>query len=515
MMKDQEHKLINDEVRLLRVEAAKIQKNSDNMFNDWVHEKNELHQEIHSLRDSLEAVETFYNGAKDLRKRESDLLAEQKHKLRMKEDYYIELANQKIEIESEVTQQREKEAEEKADKNKRVIELLRNDLAEAHEEIKKLKDHHNSKIAEIESIYEGKIAIINEKEGVSQYHNQQLKSEIDNTKKTYTELSSNEHLEKIILRNQVNTLSKLTNEKIEKTLLEKENIKTKLDSLIKSAVLIEDEENRYKTTIAMKLVKIQQFMKKVHEVLASTYKSEELELILRDLDEIAEKSGLDLGGKEKSYKKKRMDYEDRISAKMHKTKKEIEKIKSLEDERKLKNLIEKLSIVELSQRLASLISDIEECTSYEKQMMTGEIKQYKEAMIEKENRLNGEIKGIKKERDDLLVKLNTLNLNDQTDQRKLLKILDSYKKDRDSRTSDLVRENQKLQSYATKVTDLLESNNTRAPVNLPNEGRYKALLKSSSKIQKTKKAEYLSKGNNKKEMTIVKSVRKNLRGTKS
>lgn len=493
-MKDQEQKLTMDEVKLLRIEANKLQKFWDGQFNEWVREKKTYTDEIKSLRNNIETVEEFYKEATDLRKEENAMLAEQKHLLREKEDYYVKLSNEKIEVELLTKDLREKEEQNREENSSRIINILRKEVQDAHNEIKKLKDHNKNKVAELEEIYGKKISIIHEKEGVSEYHNQQLKNKIEQAEQNYKELHTNEHLEKMVLRNQVKTLSKLTDEKIEKTMIQKKDIKQKLTYLTQSANLIEDEENRYKTTIAMKLSKIQEFMKKVHQVLASTYKSEELEMILRDLDEVAESTGLELGGKSDpvSKLKKKISYEDRISAKMHRSKNEIEKIKNLEDERQFKNLIEKLSIVELSQRFGDLLKDIEEVTAYEKQIMTGEIRQYKEAIDDKEKRMGTEIKALKKERDDILVKLNTLNLADNADQKKLTKVLEELKKDKDHRVDDLSKENQKLHSYATKVTELLEGKNKKEPVKLQSEGRYNAMQKSATKAQKGTKTQYLS-----------------------
>jgi hypothetical protein len=513
-MKDQEHKLTMDEVKLLRIEANKLQKFWDNQFNEWVKEKRTYQSEIKSLRNTIDTVEEFYSEATDLRKEENELLAEQRHFLRDKEEYYIKLANEKIEIESETKQQRERENLSKREDTSKIIEMLRNEVHEAHNEIKRLKDSNHRRVQELEDAYEKKLQLIHEKEGTSEYHNQKLKNKIEEVENNYKQLHNTEHLEKIVLRNQVKTLSKLTTEKIEKTLIEKENIKSKLDQLASSASMIEDEENRYKTTVQMKLSKIQEFMKKVHQVLASTYKSEELEMILRDLDQIAEQTGLEVGGYSKpiSKLKNKITYEDRISAKLHKTTTEINKIKSLEDERQFKNLIEKLSIVELAKRLQDLMKDIEECTIYEKKVLTGEIMQWKEAMGDKEKRLSNEIKALKRERDDILVKLNTLNLNDQKDQKKLSKILDDYKKEKEDQINDLSKENQKLQSYASKVTQLLDDQTSKTPVRLLEKGRYKA-LQSANKTQKAGKMQYLNTAtSNRNELNINDSVRKSQTG---
>lgn len=65
-MKDQEHKLTMDEVKLLRIEANKLQKFWDNQFNDWVKEKRTYQNEINSLRENLKTVEDYYKEASEL-----------------------------------------------------------------------------------------------------------------------------------------------------------------------------------------------------------------------------------------------------------------------------------------------------------------------------------------------------------------------------------------------------------------------------------------------------------------
>ena len=267
----------------------------------------------------------------------------------------------------------------------------------------------------------------------------------------------------------------------------------------------------------MKLSKIQDFIKQVHQVLASTYKSEELEMILRDLDEIAQNSGLELSKSEPIGKlKHKISHEDRISAKMHKTQAELNSIKNLEEERQFKNLIEKLSIAELSQRLQDLLKDIEEVTAYEKKMLTNQIDQYRETMEEKEKRMNDEVKTLKKERKDILVRLSTLDLEDETDKKKLKSVLDSLqkeliinqiqsRKEQDDKISSLDSENKKLYSYATQVTKILDENNTKVPVRLQDQGRYKALQ--SANKNKTRKSQYLNTSN-RSDISINSSVRK-------
>lgn len=263
--------------------------------------------------------------------------------------------------------------------------------------------------------------------------------------------------------------------------------------------------------IGTKLSKIQQFMKKLHQVLASTYKSEELEMILRDLDEIAQGSGLELFNTQPISKlKNKMSHEDRISASMFRTKNEINSIKSLEEEREFKNLIEKLSIVDLSKRLQDLLQDIEEITAYEKKMLIGQINQYKEVMDKKEKKYDYEIKALQKERNEILARFSTLDLEDEDDKRKLKTLMNDIQKDRDDKIATLQDDSKVMHSYTVQQVKALDEEAAKEPVKLRNEGRYKALLSNSKKQNKTQQLSSTSKG----DITINNSIRKETRKTK-
>ena len=242
-------------------------------------------------------------------------------------------------------------------------------------------------------------------------------------------------------------------------------------------------------------------------MLASTYKSEELEMILRDLDEIAQTSGLELFKSEPISKlKTKISHEDRISSQMFKTKTELNSIKSLEEERQFKNLIEKLSIVELSTRLQDLLHDIEDITAHEKKLLTNQIVQYKEVMADKEKRMNGEIKTLRKERQDLLVKLGTLDLADENDKLKVKQVLDGLSSEQDERVSILNNENKKLHTYATQMTKILDGATGKQPVKLQDQGRYKGV--DSDTKSKGKKSQYLNISSNRSDISINNTVRK-------
>ena len=127
-MKDQESKLVSDEVKLLRIEGNKLQKFWDNQFNDWVKEKRTYQDEIESLRNTIDTVEEYYGEVTELRKEENDLLAEQRHILREKEDFYVKLANEKIEIESTTKEMRDREAANKTQDTSKITEMLTKDV---------------------------------------------------------------------------------------------------------------------------------------------------------------------------------------------------------------------------------------------------------------------------------------------------------------------------------------------------------------------------------------------------
>ena len=261
-MKDEEHKLTIEEVKLLRTEATKLQKFWDNKFNEWVHQEKTYRDEISALRDSLDSVEEYYNEAAELRKAENEMLAEQRRLLKEKEDFYIQTTSQmpntyqspisqssSIDFHNPNKELRDHENQQHDQKTSKIISMLKQELEDSHNEIKKLKDQNIRRLKELEDGYEKKISIINEKEGTAEFYNQKLKNKLDETEQLYKELHNNDNIEKIILRNQVKVVGKLTNEKVEKTLLEKENIKARLHDLTTSAELIEKEEADYKSAV--------------------------------------------------------------------------------------------------------------------------------------------------------------------------------------------------------------------------------------------------------------------------
>lgn len=74
MMKDEEHRLLGDEVKLLRSEGNKMQAFWEGQFNQWVKEKKSLSDEISANREALTTVESYYQDATEMRNQEVSIL---------------------------------------------------------------------------------------------------------------------------------------------------------------------------------------------------------------------------------------------------------------------------------------------------------------------------------------------------------------------------------------------------------------------------------------------------------
>lgn len=122
-MKDEEHRLLQDEVKMLRSEANRLQFFWENQFNDWVKEKHTLTHEIQALRQSLNSVEDYYKESSGLRDQEIEILKSQSETLRQKEKYYIKLTMDKVQTDKQLRDLRERDATFQQNKN---LEIMKN-----------------------------------------------------------------------------------------------------------------------------------------------------------------------------------------------------------------------------------------------------------------------------------------------------------------------------------------------------------------------------------------------------
>lgn len=109
MMKDEEHRLLADEAKLLWSEANRLQAFWENQFKDWVQEKATLNQEIFALRESLSSVEDYYKEATNSWANEFEILKDSNLLLKQKEDYYLKLANDKIQTDKQLRDLKERD----------------------------------------------------------------------------------------------------------------------------------------------------------------------------------------------------------------------------------------------------------------------------------------------------------------------------------------------------------------------------------------------------------------------
>ena len=122
-MKDEEHRLLQDEVKMLRSEANRLQFFWESQFNDWVKEKHTLTHEIQALRQSLNSVEDYYKESSGLRDQEIEILKSESETLKQKEKYYIKLTTDKVQTDKQLRDLRERDATFQQNKN---LEIMKN-----------------------------------------------------------------------------------------------------------------------------------------------------------------------------------------------------------------------------------------------------------------------------------------------------------------------------------------------------------------------------------------------------
>ena len=106
---------------------------------------------------------------------------------------------------------------------------------------------------------------------------------------------------------------------------------------------------------------------------------------------------------------------------------EIKSVEQMEDERRFQNTVDKVSVVKLAQRLKILLERIDETNLNEKKIMSYEIDQMRDAMTEREKRLQQENKQLKREKEQMFAKVTSLNPDDPSDMVTLREVLAELK----------------------------------------------------------------------------------------
>ena len=174
------------------------------------------------------------------------------------------------------------------------------------------------------------------------------------------------------MRSQVKVMGSLTNEKIEDADADRAQFEAELKVAAKHADAIQSEEEKYKSTMKVKLESIREYLRKVHEVLGATHKEPELEKILRDIDQISENVGLMDKGEAVMVARKKtgMTNQDIVARQMKVANREIERVEALEEEREHKTAVDKLSVVKLAHKLKDVLAKMEDARSHEKCLLT-------------------------------------------------------------------------------------------------------------------------------------------------
>ncbi len=190
LMKDEEHRLLADEVKLLRSESNKLQAFWENQFNEWVAEKSTLKEEIDALRNSLGTAEKYYQDATDMREKERALLRDNTEFLKQKEDYYIKLANDKVETERQLREIRDKDKNFKQQKTEKLTETLRTQADRAFKAAENAKKHQDNYETELRTDYEQQIEQLQESQGVLTYQNDQLSKQIKDMSSSHKDIEA-------------------------------------------------------------------------------------------------------------------------------------------------------------------------------------------------------------------------------------------------------------------------------------------------------------------------------------
>ena len=132
-MKDEEHRLQQSEVKLLRTETNKLNAFWEKQSDAWVKERATLQDEISALRETRESVEEYYNEATESRNSEIDCLKDHVKLLAQKEDYYLKLAQDKAQTDKQLRELRERDQRFTEENNTHILKDAREEAQKAYD----------------------------------------------------------------------------------------------------------------------------------------------------------------------------------------------------------------------------------------------------------------------------------------------------------------------------------------------------------------------------------------------
>ncbi len=98
-------------------------------------EKNTLTSEILALRESLASAENYYKESSELRDQEVEVLNQTSALLKQKEDYYLKLANDKIQTDKQLWDLWERDQTFSQNKQSEIIKNLEAETEKAYTNI--------------------------------------------------------------------------------------------------------------------------------------------------------------------------------------------------------------------------------------------------------------------------------------------------------------------------------------------------------------------------------------------
>ena len=107
---------------------------------------------------------------------EIETLKSQSDSLRQKEEYYIKLANDKVQTDKQLRDLRERDASFQQNKNLEIMKSLQTETEKSYKQIESTRRQTDQVVKQLKSSHEQEMKLMNQKHGVEVYHkNEQAK----------------------------------------------------------------------------------------------------------------------------------------------------------------------------------------------------------------------------------------------------------------------------------------------------------------------------------------------------
>lgn len=222
-------------MKLLRTEANKLNAFWEKQSDAWVKERATLVEEISALRETRESVEEYYQEATDARNQETECLKDHIQLLAQKEDYYIKLAQDKVQTDKQLRELRDREQKFTEQTSTELLSEAREEAQKAYDAEVASKRVNDSYVKDLAQKNHEKFEAMKEREGAITFENEQLRKQLNEARKTYADLESTVKQEVMVMRNQVRVMGNLTNEKLDEADTDRKQFEAELKVAAKHA----------------------------------------------------------------------------------------------------------------------------------------------------------------------------------------------------------------------------------------------------------------------------------------